>query len=115
MDQKRRSWSDPQSDYPGISDESEKLRQESDKPFQEFEYQMREMERLDAEFKEKMKIPEVEEFERMMKKYDRLINDPDNARKHIAMLVESSGISLLAFYKYIHDRIRKSKVELSDY
>jgi hypothetical protein len=41
-----------------------------------------------------MKIPEVEEFERMMKKYDRLFNDPDRTREHIAMLVGSGGMSL---------------------
>lgn len=84
-------------------------RQEYKNPFEEFEYQMNEIDRLETEFDELMKIPEIEEFEKEFKKYDRFFNDPARYKKNMEMLIKSCGITPEEFYKYIHKRIRKSK------
>lgn len=113
-------WSDCEREWKEyenqIEREYKKIAEEFERPFKEFEYQMKELDRLAAEIDELMKIPEIEEFNKMMKAYDRFFTDPERYKELIDRIIISSGMSPSEFYKYIHDRIRKSKsLDSSDY
>lgn len=73
--------------------------EEFERPFKEFEYLMKEIDRLAAEFDELMKIPEIEEFNKMMKAYDRFLNDPERMEERIERLKQTSGRSPSEFNK----------------
>lgn len=99
----------PRSEYAGIGDEF-------NKNWQEFKYQMNEIDRLSAEFDELMKIPELEEYEKDFENGFPFPDDPGRYKRHMEMLIRSCGITPEEFFKYINKRVRKSKsLDLSGY
>jgi len=82
-----------------IEREYNKMVEEFERPFKEFEYLMKGLDRLAAEFDELMKISEIEEFNKMMKAYDRFFNDPERIVERIERLKQTSGRSPSEFNK----------------
>lgn len=90
-------WSDCEREWEEYADQIEreykKVVEEFERPFKEFEYLMKEYDRLAAEFDELMEIPEIDEFNKMMKAYDRFFNDPSKMAERIERLKQTGGRS----------------------
>lgn len=109
MNPKEYRRNNPWFDYERELNEFGRMTKEYEKTFKEFEYQMKEFDRLNAEFDEMMKIPEIEEYKKDFENGFPFPDDPGRYKKNMDMLIRSCGTTPEEFYKYIHNRIRKSK------